>query len=426
MMHRFVRMILPIYILIMQLPPREAIPLSAVTVLGGALATTLVNSMRRHPIADRPIICWDLILVMEPLILVGALFGSMLHRLLSENVIVVMLVVFYSVTARVTLIKAGRMHESESKYIDELISTRMTTEQLRKDRTVTFEPSLLQSIDEISSVMSPLPVKAAREKQRILITNPDFVTLRSDLLEQEKVTPREKILALCGMFSILIFLNIMVGGGAFVSPWGIKCGGIAFWVVHVIMAACLIAFAWAAQTYLVYRHEMKQIVDFDFVHGDIHWDSRSKIIYPLLFCSAGLFAGMFGIGGGMVIVPLLLAMGVHPAVATATSSCMTLFTTIAATTEFSIYGLVMWDYAIVCFVIGFCAALFGQKIMAYARDTNGGNFKRNSLIAYSIGCVILVSALLMTVLYISIMFEIVTFDDNGDGGICVGYSRLAT
>jgi uncharacterized membrane protein YfcA len=192
------------------------------------------------------------------------------------------------------------------------------------------------------------------------------------------------------------------------------------------MASCLIAFAWAAHTYLVNRHEIKQIVDFDFVHGDIHWDSRSKMVYPLLFASAGLCAGMFGVGGGMVTVPLLLAVGVHPTVTTATSSCMTLFTTISTTTEFSIYGLVKWDYAVVCFVIGFCAALFGQRIMAYAREAEGRNVQRNSLIAYSIGCVILLSAFLMTVLYFLIMFEIVVPDDSEDGGICVGYSRAAT
>jgi uncharacterized membrane protein YfcA len=361
---------------------------------------------------------------MEPLILVGALVGTLLHRLVSEKVIVVMLVVFYSVTARTMLIKARRMQESEAKYLDELKTARTFEEQVRRE-TIAFE-SAMGSIDELSSVITPLPVKAAREKIKILLANPDFSTLRSDLLEQEKVMPGEKILAICGMFLVLIFLNIMVGGGAFVSPWGIQCGGIAFWVVHVIMASCLIAFAWGAHTYLVNRHEIKQIVDFDFVHGDIHWDSRSKMVYPLIFGSAGLFAGMFGIGGGMVTVPLLLAMGVHPAVATATSSCMTLFTTISATTEFSIYGLVMLDYAVVCFIIGFSAALFGQQVMTYARDPEGRNFQRNSLIAYAIGGVILISAFLMTVLYVLIMFEIVVPDDSGDGGICVGYSRVAT
>jgi len=98
------------------------------------------------------------------------------------------------------------------------------------------------------------------------------------------------------MFSVLCFLNVMVGGGSYQSPWNIRCGSVAFWVVHVIMVAFLIASAWAAQTYLIMRHEIKDMVRFDYVHGDIKWDARSAIIYPAVFVSAGLFAGMFGIG----------------------------------------------------------------------------------------------------------------------------------
>lgn len=136
------------------------------------------------------------------------------------------------------------------------------------------------------------------EKEEILILNPDYVTLRSELIEQEKFTPRSKIIALCIMFFVLTFLNVMVGGGAYKSPLNIDCGSTAFWVVHIIMIAFLVASAWAAQTYVVARHEIKELVRFDYVHGDIKWDARSAILYPTVFVTAGLFAGTLGIGGG--------------------------------------------------------------------------------------------------------------------------------
>lgn len=436
--------LVPVYIAVMQFHPREAIPLSAVTVLGGAMAgTLLVNARRRHPIADRPLIDWDLVMVMEPLVLVGALIGTFIHRVLSDKVLVVMLVVFLSVTARTMLLKAQRMHRAETKYIAELKTARTIEEESARRKTVQFEP-VLHQIDETKSVETPLhsietpkspeaphsietplPTRAAREKKNILITNPDFDTLRSDLLEQEKVAPREKILAMCGLIAVLVGLQVMIGGGDFKSPWGIPCGGVEFWLAQVVMAACLIASAWAGQTYLVNRHEIKELVNFDFVHGDIRWDQRGSWIYPLMFCSAGVLAGLFGIGGAMVTVPLLLSMGVHPAVATATSSCMTLFTTVFATTSFVIYGLLLTDYTVVCLLIGFFASLFGQQIMLYARkDRTGQNFERNSLIMYAVGSVILLAALLMTVLYV---LMIVSFDDEEySGGICVGYSRVST
>jgi hypothetical protein len=63
--------LVPIYILVMGFSPKHAVPLSNVTVFGGAVANVILNSGKRHPIADRPLIDWDLILVMEPLTIAG-------------------------------------------------------------------------------------------------------------------------------------------------------------------------------------------------------------------------------------------------------------------------------------------------------------------------------------------------------------------
>ena len=362
-----------VYILVAGLTPKMAIPLGAVTVLGGSVASTFVNGRRRHPLADRPIIDWDLVLVTEPLTLIGALIGTLLHRIMSEKFLIVILVLLLSVSAHSTLAKAKRMYDAETRYIQKLKAvhlseshhhpvhlplsppqgprivplptvakprrgnnagevyfaprspslsptvgmvtlppvlrtdddcfSNMTCEHQNNDNTTiendaSFDDDLrIQKTHSESSTPRQMGVE---ERQQILILNPDFITLRSGLLEEEKFTPRSKIIALCLMFSILMFLNIMIGGGAFPSPWGIRCGSVAFWVVQVIMVAFLVASAWAAQTYLVNRHEMKEIVRFDYVHGDIKWDARSAIIYPALFICAGTFAGMFGIGGGMI------------------------------------------------------------------------------------------------------------------------------
>ena len=47
--------LVPIYILVMGFSPKHAIPLSNVTVLGGALANMWLNLNKRHPMADRPL-----------------------------------------------------------------------------------------------------------------------------------------------------------------------------------------------------------------------------------------------------------------------------------------------------------------------------------------------------------------------------------
>merc|ERR1712194_982722 len=78
---------------------------------------------------------------------------------------------------------------------------------------------------------------------------------------------------------------------------------------------------------------------------DIQWDAKTTITFPLICSIAGIFAGLFGVGGGIVKGPLMLEMGVHPAVASATAATMTLFTSAAACASFQIFGLLEPSYS---------------------------------------------------------------------------------
>lgn len=360
---------------------------------------------------------------MEPLTLIGTLTGTLLHRILSEKLLIVLLVLLLSVTAHATLSKAMRMYQAEKRYIRHLKAAQA------EPPTGSSPTNFTWNGPDANKEMAALAGKARKarqhqmdneERQEILILNPDFVTLRSDLIDQEKFTPRSKIIALVTMLAILIFLNVMVGGGAFKSPWDIRCGSTAFWTVHVIMTAYLVAAAWAAQTYVVARHEIKEMVRFDYVHGDIKWKGRSAIIYPVVFVTSGLFAGMLGIGGGVITVPVMLAMGVHPGVVTATSSAMMLFSSFASTSSYMVFGLILKDFSAVGFCVGFVAAIVGQKLMRQARmarSASGRHFERNSYIAFATGGVVLISALLMTIQYV---FAVAEEPEDDDGGLCDG------
>jgi uncharacterized membrane protein YfcA len=46
--------------------------------------------------------------------------------------------------------------------------------------------------------------------------------------------------------------------------------------------------------------------------GQLRWTRSSTVLYPGLCTAAGLVAGLFGIGGGVVKGPLMLELGVAP------------------------------------------------------------------------------------------------------------------
>lgn len=81
------------------------------------------------------------------------------------------------------------------------------------------------------------------------------------------------------------------------------------------------------------------------------------------------------------MVPIMLAMGVHPGVVAATSSAMILFTSFASVTAFWIFGLILPDFAVVGFLVGFLSSMTGQLLhrqARQARSASGRNFERNS------------------------------------------------
>lgn len=69
--------LVPLYILMFGFRPKYAVALSNFTIVGSSITNIVLNLPKRHPSADRPLVDWDLILVMEPLTMAGAVSLSL-------------------------------------------------------------------------------------------------------------------------------------------------------------------------------------------------------------------------------------------------------------------------------------------------------------------------------------------------------------
>jgi uncharacterized membrane protein YfcA len=298
--------LVPIYILVMGFTPKHAIPLSNITVFGGAIANVFLNAKKRHPLADRPLVDWDLILVMEPLTISGALIGAFLNKVLPETFLVTMLVVLLSFTAYNTLKKAIKMYKLET--------IRMRERGLKPDGTKESELSRIDTQDRVDDQSAAGDELLKNMELQEGSTGDggieNYSAELAEILEEETTAPRMNINILVGLFIVVLSINVLKGGGAFPSPLGIKCGSGAFWIANTIMLAWIVFITLYVRSYLVKRFETKKRVDYQYMEGDIQWDERATIIYPSICCLAGFFAGMFGVGGGIVKGPLMLAMGV--------------------------------------------------------------------------------------------------------------------
>ncbi len=59
-----------------------------------------------------------------------------------------------------------------------------------------------------------------------------------------------------------------------------------------------------------------------FQEGDIKWTVPTTVIIALVAVAAGMVSALVGIGGGMILGPVMLELGILPDIVAATSSFM--------------------------------------------------------------------------------------------------------
>jgi uncharacterized membrane protein YfcA len=364
--------LVPLYILVFEFGPKHAVALSNFSILSTSMTNMIINLPKRHPFADRPLVDWDLILVMEPLTMGGAVVGAMLSKLLPDWILVLSLVVLLGFTTQTTLEKGFKQYKEESKsFMEDLQEKHQAAQENQPLMMVNNE----DDIDDFPEIRET--------KQSVIL---------EDIMEQEKGTPWDKVWIIILLVLVVTLLNYLKGGG-YGSPIGVRCGSFWYWFLTAAVFVWILAIAWYMRSELIEKWKVKKANNYKYLQGDMEWNPINTIKYPLICVFAGFCAGLFGIGGGIVKGPLMLYMGVHPLVASATCAVMIFFTSIAATAIFISFGMVQFDYGVYFAIVGLIATVIGQFGVAYLVK----KYKRASLVSLSIGAVVAISTVLMGV-----------------------------
>jgi len=358
--------LVPTYIFILGFKPHLAIPLSNATILGSSLANCILNARKRHPTANRPLIDWDIMLVMEPLTIAGSVVGTYINALMPPWLLCVLLVVLLGLTTIKTSIKGVSMYKKES-------AERKASEA----SNLAIYQTLPGTCEEV--------LKRGDEEEWV-----------SHEPELERLAESESKHSLWKMLTILLCTVGTAGitvlkGGEGANPLGITCGSASWWLISLSVLPFVFMISICARRHLVRVYYLKKRLDWEYLETDVHWSEKNTIVYPLACSVAGLCAGLFGIGGGIVKGPLMLEMGVLPQVASATSATMILFTSFAATACYILFGSLTMGYAAVLFPLGLLFTIAGQLLL----NSIVKRYNRSSLIILCIATVIALSTIAM-------------------------------
>ena len=97
------------------------------------------------------------------------------------------------------------------------------------------------------------------------------------------------------------------------------------------------------------------------------------LLAVLLGLAAGVLAGMFGVGGGILFVPTLVALGLDQHDAIGTSLLAIIPTVLVGTWRQTRYGNVRWRAAV---ILGIAAAATAQAGVALAEGLSGETLRR--------------------------------------------------
>ena len=212
------------------------------------------------------------------------------------------------------------------------------------------------------------------------------------LVEDMRQFPKEKIIGLVAIWIVIFVLTLLRGGKGVPSLIGITCESPWYIVLIALQFAWLLAAAIIYGLQLLKKQRERVQVRYPFQADDPVWDFKALQFFGACTFAAGVLAGLIGIGGGMILGPLMLVMGIHPRVSSASTATMIVMTSSSVAVAFVTSGLVPWSYALFYFMVCFLGAVINKRqIDAYVKRTGRASvliFILASIILFAtIGCI---------------------------------------
>lgn len=356
---------IPILTIVASLDLKTASSFSAFMVTGGSVANVMCNMFTRSAkFGGQTLVDYDIAILSEPCMLLGVSVGVICNLVFPEWLVTILFAVFLACSTFKTC-QNGVFHwKLESEEVNRNESGNL------ENGLVENQTSTKESEEVISSVKEPLL----------------GVELTSSVLR----FPWMKLGILFIIWFSFSILYLLRGNryGEGIIP--MESCGFGYWVVSSLQIPLAIIFT----ALILYRKEscQHQTINQQGMEDLTGGGTSNKLIFPVMALLAGMLGGVFGIGGGMLISPLLLQVGIAPEITAATCSFMVFFSSSMSALQYLLLGMEHVDTAIILSVICFVASLLGLLVVQRAIVKYG----RASMIVFSVSTVMALSTVLMT------------------------------
>lgn len=369
----------PILMLALGFIVNEATSISHMMVVGNAIAQNLVNLRRRHPLdASRPLVDFDIPLLLLPAQLGGNALGVMFAPALPSAALIILAAAILMLAASKTLLRGVREFRREMR----LIAGGDSPTRSAAPRADPPGPGTSAGASITGSASASAEASAAGHG-KVAVT--DEEALLGMPTTRREVGPLAKVGAL-----VLFWLAVNADYfGIRYAANGERCTPAALGWTAALLCAVGLACAGGGRMARAGGADAR-------VRGDIAWASTTAMVSAMgLAFLIGVLSGLLGLGGGELMAPLLLYLGMLPRVASATSAFMIVFTSSSNLVQYLVAGVLAPELGYVAWAVclGFASALVGR--MGAIRLV--ASWDHPSLIVLSLGLLLSLALVLLVV-----------------------------
>jgi uncharacterized membrane protein YfcA len=342
----------PLTVLLVGWKTAEAVPLSQTMVFAGSIVNVVMLVGDRHPTKpERPKIAYDVVMLLNPGLAFGVVVGVLAHLVSPVWLTLACLFVTLVYAFQKSFARGRKMYQKESE--DE------------KAAEIAAEASNGgESGDQPSQAL--LPGNARDPVKTILNVEEEARKQETKVVETVKVAKQASMIFLCWMAFLMI--NLMHPERCSKSHW-------------VQLSMLLVV----AGVFTVCAARVTNL------HNDDLDMKGNGMKYSALAFLAGFLGGFLGIGGGLVMGPVLLELGLLPEVSQATTALFVLLSSSLGTAQFVLLGKEM-PYFVMWYTFWVAISTIAGQMMS---DRIVRVYKRTSFIVFAVCGVVAMSAVMM-------------------------------
>ncbi|PON68313.1 Transmembrane protein TauE-like [Parasponia andersonii] len=329
---------LPMLNLVIGFDPKSATALSKCMIVSGAASTVFYNLRQRHPTLELPIIDYDLALLFQPMLILGISIGVTLNVLFAEWMITLLLIIMLTGTSTKSFHKGIQVWKKETT--------------LKKETARRIQPN-----GESSAVE-------------------EMESKRTQVSIFKNIYPKE--------LGLLIVVWIVVVAIQIIKNYTKTCS-VLYWLLNFLQIPVTIGVTLYESISL---YKGRRVIA---SKGEVitNYPAKRLITYSVLGIVAGTIAGLLGIGGGFILGPIFLELGIPIEVTSATATFIMLFSSSISIVEYYLLKRFPVPYALYFAIVAIVSAILGQTVLGKVIRSSG----RTSIIIFILASMMFVGAI---------------------------------